>query len=57
MKLDDENKLIDKLIKWGAIPGERRCCGEKMTIVRETDRKVPRFYCQKVRVVNGEPKR
>lgn len=57
LQLNAENKLIEKLIKWGAIPGERICCGEKMFLVQEPNREIPRFSCQKTSLVNGIKKR
>lgn len=46
-RLNEENRLLSKLIEWGAIKKTRDCCGEPMSLIYEKDRPYPRFYCGK----------
>ena len=50
-RLDEENRLLSKLIEWGAVKNTRDCCGEPMALIFEKNRPYPRFKCGKTSLI------
>lgn len=50
-RINEEGRLLAKLIEWGAIPNVRECCGHEMSLIYEAGRNYPRFQCNRTKII------